>query len=57
MYGKSADYYDALYGFKDYGAAVAHLQRVLDEVHPRRELYSTSRVARGFTSSVCSTAT
>lgn len=34
MYGKSADYYDALYGFKDYGAAVAHLQRVLDEVAP-----------------------
>jgi SAM-dependent methyltransferase len=34
MYGKSADYYDALYGFKDYAAAVEHLQRVLDKVAP-----------------------
>ena len=34
MYGKSADYYDALYSFKDYDAAVATLQRVLDEVAP-----------------------
>jgi SAM-dependent methyltransferase len=34
VYGKSADYYDVLYGFKDYDAAVAYLQRVLDQVAP-----------------------
>lgn len=34
MYGKSAEYYDVLYGFKDYDAAVAMLRAVLDEVAP-----------------------
>jgi SAM-dependent methyltransferase len=34
VYTESAEFYDALYGFKDYGAAVRDLQAVLDEVAP-----------------------
>jgi ubiquinone/menaquinone biosynthesis C-methylase UbiE len=34
MYGRSVEYYDALYSFKDYDAAVATLQRTLERVAP-----------------------
>src|SRR5687768_17158732 len=34
MYGRSVEYYDALYSFKDYDAAVATLRGVLDRVAP-----------------------
>jgi SAM-dependent methyltransferase len=35
MFTESARFYDALYGFKDYGAAVSYLQRVLDDAAPQ----------------------
>jgi SAM-dependent methyltransferase len=34
VFTESARFYDALYGFKDYGEAVRYLRRVLDEVFP-----------------------
>jgi hypothetical protein len=34
MSTESARLYDALYGFRDYGAAVSYLQRVLDDAAP-----------------------
>jgi SAM-dependent methyltransferase len=34
VFTESAGFYDALYSFKDYGAAVGHLQSVLDQVAP-----------------------
>ncbi len=35
MFTESARFYDTLYGFKDYGAAVGYLRRVLDDAAPR----------------------
>ncbi len=35
MFTQSAPFYDALYDFKDYGAAVRHLERIFDDEAPR----------------------
>jgi SAM-dependent methyltransferase len=35
VFTESARFYDTLYGFKDYGAAVGYLRRVLDDAAPR----------------------
>ena len=57
MFAQSAAFYDDLYSFMDYEAAVREITAVLDAQAPRAPACSTSPAERDATSSSCVSAT